>query len=334
MSMGRRRVWVTGTGIVSALGDDMATVWELLRAGQTGIAGLRLDGLEDFRCRIGAQVDDARLAARLAPLGPRPGDRALECAMVATEAALREAGLPAGPESPPQNMPVLFGTGIGSTESYMDCITAFGARGPRGLRPTSIPRCMANAISARISMRFRLTGANYAIVSACTSATNAIGIAFRMVRDGYVDRALCGGTDATFDPFLFGGWNSLGVLARGADPACACRPFDRDRDGCVLGEGAGALVLEAADVAARAARSPWASCWATANPLTPATSPAPASKGRPPPSRPLWPARSWRPRRWATSAPTAPPRARMTSANAPRSVPPSAPTPTGFRPAR
>jgi 3-oxoacyl-[acyl-carrier-protein] synthase II len=114
---------------------------------------------------------------------------------------------------------------------------------------------MYNAISAGISIHFKLTGANFVVVSACTSATNAIGTAFRWVRDGYAEIVLCGGADGFFDPFFFGVWNNLGVLSENPEPSRACRPFAEDRDGCVLGEGAGAMVIESFDRArARGAR--------------------------------------------------------------------------------
>ena len=114
---------------------------------------------------------------------------------------------------------------------------------------------MYNAISAGISIQFGLRGANYMVVSACTSGTNAIGQAFRMIRDGYADVVLTGGADGFFDPFFFGIWNNLGVLSTHPDPKRACRPFDADRDGCVFGEGAGIFVLESLEHAtARGAR--------------------------------------------------------------------------------
>ena len=130
---------------------------------------------------------------------------------------------------------------------------------------------MYNSISAGVSIHFKLTGINYVVVSACTSATNAIGMAYRMVRDGYADTVLSGGADGFFDPFYFGVWNNLGVMSENPDPARACRPFAADRDGTVFGEGAGMRSSNRGsgpDVAAlgSAVRSS-----ATASPPTPAT---------------------------------------------------------------
>jgi 3-oxoacyl-[acyl-carrier-protein] synthase II len=103
---------------------------------------------------------------------------------------------------------------------------------------------MANAFCSQIAIRYRLTGPNYVMTSACTSSTTAIGVGFRMIKDGYIESALCGGADTIFDPFTLIAWDRLGVMSKSPDPASACRPFDSERDGCVIGEGAAMLVLE------------------------------------------------------------------------------------------
>jgi 3-oxoacyl-[acyl-carrier-protein] synthase II len=234
--------------MVSALGTDADATWQRMLAGQTGIGRLRAFDTTDYKVGIAAEVDNAAFTAAMEAGGLGQSDRTLDFAVFAAQRALAQAGRLVDTAAPAaQPLPVIFGTGIGSQHSLYEANTRFAQQGVRGLRPTSIPRCMANAISARISMQFRLTGANYVVVSACTSASNAIGTAFRMVRDGYCGAALCGGSDATFDPFVYGGWNNLGVLSKRPDPATACRPFDRDRDGTILGEGAGALLLERLD---------------------------------------------------------------------------------------
>jgi 3-oxoacyl-[acyl-carrier-protein] synthase II len=241
----RRRVVVTGLGLASAIGVDETTFWDNLCAGRGGIDQLKAFDTTDYRVDIGAEVNYEDVKERLSRLGRRAVDRALDLALISADAALEQAGLIAG--SPPfeaQDVAVVFGTGVGSAQSHFNAFTAFTARGVRGLRPTTVPKCMYNAISAGISIHFKLTGTNFVVVSACTSATNAIGTAFRWVRDGYADTVLCGGAEGFFDPFFFGVWNNLGVLSENPDPSQACRPFAADRDGCVLGEGAGALVLE------------------------------------------------------------------------------------------
>lgn len=243
-----RRVVITGLGMASATGVDEKSLWQNLLAGRGGIGKLEAFDTTDYRVGIGAEVDREAVTAGLKRLQRRAVDRALDLALVAAGDALEQAGLIGGP--PPyeeQDVAVVFGTGVGSAQSHHTAFNAFWKGGPRRLRPTTVPKCMYNAISSGLSIHFRLTGANFMVVSACTSATNAIGTAFRWVRDGYAETVLCGGAEGFFDPFFFGVWNNLGVLSPNPDPAAACRPFAADRDGCVLGEGAGALVIESHD---------------------------------------------------------------------------------------
>ena len=244
-SCGRRRVVVTGLGIASAIGLDENSVWQNLLAGRSGIGHLHAFDTTGYRIAIGAEVDDEAVQSRLSGLSRRKVDRALDLALIAASDALGQAGISTGsPDGEVRDVAVIFGSGVGSAQSLHSSFSTFFSKGVRSLRPTAVPRCMFNAISAGLSIHFRLSGANYTVASACSSATNAIGIAFRMIRDGYAESALCGGSDALFDPFFFGVWNNLGALSCNPDPLLACRPFAVDRDGCVLGEGAGALVLE------------------------------------------------------------------------------------------
>jgi 3-oxoacyl-[acyl-carrier-protein] synthase II len=251
-----RRVVVTGLGVASSLGVTEEEVWSRLLAGKTGIDKLTCLDTTDYKVDTGAEVDADAVKSALAAMKRRPVDRTLDLGLVAAQSALEQAGLIEGqPPHEPQEIAVIFGTGEGSAQSHHSAFKTFFERGPRGLRPTTVPKCMYNALSAGMSIHFGLTGPNFVVVSACTSATNAIGDAYRRVRDGYANSALCGGADGFFDPFFFGVWNNLGVQSQNPDPAAACRPFDANRDGCVLGEGAGALVLETLESAqARGAR--------------------------------------------------------------------------------
>lgn len=256
ISSRRNRVVVTGLGIVSSIGLDEETVWERLIEKRTGIGQLRSVDTSKLKVSIGAEVAEGEVEERLKPLKRRPVDRALDMAVVATHNALTQAGiLEEGKASPSFDVSTIIGTGTGSAQSHHNAYATYLERGSHNMRPTTVPRCMYNAISAGLSLQFRLTGTNYVIVSACTSATNAIGAAYRMIRDGYADTVLCGGADGFFDPFSFGAWNNIGALSRIPEPEEACRPFAEDRQGAVLGEGAGALVLESHEQAtARGAR--------------------------------------------------------------------------------
>lgn len=247
-SNSNRRVAITGLGIVSALGIDEDSVWARLLAGKSGIDKLQSLDTSKLKARIGAEVPAGLVEEALKPLGRRPTDRALDMGIVAAAQALRQANLISS-DGPYQNqdISVILGTGTGSAQSHHLAYKTYLEKGSHSLRPTTVPRCMYNALSAGVSLQFRLTGTNYVIVSACTSATNAMGTAFRMIRHGYADRVLCGGADGFFDPFSFGAWNNIGALSRIEDPTKACRPFAEDRQGTVLGEGAGAIILEAWD---------------------------------------------------------------------------------------
>ncbi len=251
-----RRVAVTGLGAACAIGTDVGSVDAALFAGRGGIGRLRSVDTAAMKVGIGGEVEVGFVRPRLKRLRRRPADRAVDLGLVTAAEALVDAGL-VGPEPPfePQPVAVIVGTAVGAAQSNTTLQQRYAERGVRGLRPTSVPRVMDNAISAGISIHFRLTGVNYVVISACTSSTNAMGVAWRMVRDGYADTVLTGGADGFFDPFYYGVWNNLGVMSKNPDPASACRPFDADRDGCILGEGAGMLVFESWDRArARGAR--------------------------------------------------------------------------------
>lgn len=236
----RQPVYVTGMGIVSAIGQDLDSVWSSLMAGKTGIGDLSGFALEGNSVRHGAALDfQASLTGKI-----RKADRTVRFAAEASRQALAQAGLLGEEPYNLQSIGVVFGCGCGPAGTLFESHQRFGQKGPKGMRPSTVPNCMANSVSAQVSIHFQLSGTNQVVVSACTSATNAIGTAFRMIRDGYADKVLCGGVDAFFDPFYYGVWENLGVLSKIEDPAAAVRPFDKNRAGTLLGEGAGALILE------------------------------------------------------------------------------------------
>ena len=251
-----QRVVVTGVGQVTPLGFDEAGLQDRLLGGRGAIR--RLEGLDasSYRSRNAAQIDSAALSAAVLARGWRAADRTTDLALLVAHQALEQAGLlPAGPRSPGEDTAVLFGTGSGPSHALQESWQAYFEHGQRGLRPTTVPRCMLNVISSQVSIHFGLKGSNYVVVSACSSSTLALGIAFRMIHHGYARRVLCGGSESMFTPGLYASWDNLGVMSRAAEPERACRPFDLARDGFVLGEGAGAMVLESlAEARARGAR--------------------------------------------------------------------------------
>jgi 3-oxoacyl-[acyl-carrier-protein] synthase II len=229
---------------------DVETVWNNLIEGNTGIDYIKSFDTTEFKVIIGAEIESKIIAEKLSRLKRRPIDRTIDLAVVTAYDALTQANIINGePPYEEQNVAVILGTGEGPAASHQTAIEAYIEKGPKGVRPTAVPRCMYNAISAGLSLQFRLSGPNYMIVSACTSAINAIGACYRMIRDGYEDMALTGGSEGFFTPFFYGVWNNIPVLSRIEDPKKACRPFALDREGTILGEGAGALVLESYDSA-------------------------------------------------------------------------------------
>ncbi len=242
----KRKVAVTGIGAVTPCGIDEDEIWHNLVGNRTGIKRIRSFDVSDYKARNGAEIEDGRLKTALKEAGlSSQKDRTVDLALLAAGKALKQSGLVQDlTKAEPRNIGVIAGTGTGVSHTVYETFKGYFEKGLRGVRPTSVPRGMANAISSQLSMYFKLTGPNYVTVSACSSSTNAIGIGFRMIRDGYSDAVLCLGADAPFDPFLYGAWNNLGVLSSREEPERACRPFDKDRDGCILGEGAGALLLE------------------------------------------------------------------------------------------
>ena len=243
--MTTRRVAVTGFGLVSSIGLDEGTVWKNLLAGRTGIRpleGFDLDGIDVVN---GAQVDTAELDERQDRRARRAG-RTIRFALEAARQALGAAGRIS---SGPQDVASVWGSAYGPCEALYATQRRYVERGVKGMRPSTVPMSMVNSISSGVSIEFQLLGTNQTIVSACTSATNAIGLAFRMIRDRHADAVLCGGVDACFDPYHYGAWNNLGVLSKIPEPERALRPFAADRDGTLIGEGAGALLLESLELA-------------------------------------------------------------------------------------
>ncbi len=249
----RRRVAVTGIGVAASLGLDEAAFSDRLFAGKGGIGRLTaLDGKE-FRTRIASEVDRDELGAALAGVEPFTAcrhnpDPVVGMAFHAADRALRQAGLigPDGRSLIPETA-VIFGGGGGMSWNLFEAHRGYHGKGVRGVRPTTVPRCMMNCVSSELSIGYGLTGPNYMTASACAASTVAMGLAFRFIQAGLMDTVLCGGSESMYDPVTYSSWDRLGVLSRNPDPERAFRPFDRRRDGFVIGEGAGAFVVEPLD---------------------------------------------------------------------------------------
>jgi 3-oxoacyl-[acyl-carrier-protein] synthase II len=242
-----RRVVVTGMGVVSPVGGDVTTTWENLIAGVSGGGPVTLwDATDDFACRIGCEVKDWQPLDYLDKREVKRHDRVSQFAAAASMQAMRSAGLEGVPEgTDPHRFGVIFGSGIGGISTFEEQHRRLIEKGPGRVSPFFIPMFIPDISAGLISIRFGLQGPNYATVSACASSSHAIGDASRHIRHGDADVMIAGGAEATITPMTYAGFSSMRALStRNDDPAGASRPFSAERDGFVMGEGAGALVLE------------------------------------------------------------------------------------------
>lgn len=257
--MTRRRVVVTGLGCVSPVGNTVAEAWANLLAGNSGIGQITRFDASNFACRIAGEVKGFDLAAYIAPKEARTMDTFIHYGIAAAAQAVADAGLKTGEqldEEAATRIGCIVGSGIGGLPMIEETHAELTQRGPRRISPFFVPASIINMISGHVSMRFRFKGPNLAVVTACTTGLHCIGEAGRMIEYGDADVVIAGGAESTVSPLGIGGFAAMRALStRNDDPATASRPWDRDRDGFVLGEGAGVMVLEAYEHAkARGAR--------------------------------------------------------------------------------
>ncbi len=239
-----RRVVITGMGVVTALGTTLEAFWSGLCEGRSGVAPLTLFDTTDYKVHFGGQVHGWEPETRFGAKDARRLDRFAQFALVASEAAVEHSGIDftAGPT---ERCGVLIGSGIGGLNEFETQHATMLSRGPSRISPFTIPKLMVNAASGHVSIRYGLHGPCSAVATACASAANAIGDSFRLIHGGYADVMITGGSEAAITHMGLGGFAALRALStRNDDPTRASRPFDRDRDGFVLAEGAGALILE------------------------------------------------------------------------------------------
>jgi len=243
--MNRRRVVITGMGTVNPLANDVAGYWPALLEGRSGIAPLTLLDAKDFRVQFGGEVKNFDPAVGgHDPKSLRRMDRFSQFAMVASAEAIRDSGLDFSKEDP-YRCGVILGCGIGGLNTFEEGHSDFLQSGPRKINLLIIPKMIANAAPGNISIHYGLMGVNTSVATACASAGNAVHDAMRAIRLGEADVIVSGGTEAAITPMGLGGFCSLRALSlRNDAPAKASRPFDQDRDGFVLSEGAGIVVLE------------------------------------------------------------------------------------------
>lgn len=257
--MSRRRVVVTGLGCISPVGNTVGDAWTNLLAGQSGIGPITRFDATNFACRIAGEVKDFDLAAYIGAKEARSMDTFIHYGIAAAHQAVVDAGLPVGDalgEELATRIGCIIGSGIGGLPQIEETHTELMNRGPRRISPFFVPASIINMIAGHVSIRFGFKGPNLAVVTACTTGLHCIGEAARKIEYGDADVIVAGGSEATVSPLGVGGFASMRALStRNDDPATASRPWDRDRDGFVLGEGAGVMVLEELEHArARGAR--------------------------------------------------------------------------------
>lgn len=257
--MTRRRVVVTGLGCVSPVGNTVAEAWANLIAGKSGIDMITRFDTTNFSCRIAGEVKGFDVESYMSAKEARTMDAFVHYGIAAAAQAVADAGLPTGEalgEEQATRIGCVIGAGIGGLPLIEETHAELLNRGPRRITPFFVPASIINMISGHVSMRFGFKGPNLAIVTACTTGLHCIGQAGRMIEYGDADVVIAGGSEATVSPLGVGGFAAMRALStRNDDPRTASRPWDKDRDGFVLGEGAGVMVLESYEHAkARGAR--------------------------------------------------------------------------------
>ncbi|MDB5387219.1 MAG: fabF 6 [Planctomycetaceae bacterium] len=240
----RRRVVVTGMSVVTALALDLDEFWDKLCAGKSGVSLLQRFDVSDFKVRFGGEIKDFDPTEFVPERDLRRLDRFVQFAMYGAHKAVRQSGVDFT-QGDPWRHGVLVGSGIGGLNEIEEQHSVLFDRGPNRVSPFMIPKLIVNAASGNISVRFGLRGPNSAVATACASGSNAIGDAFKLIQNDMADVMITGGSEAAITPMGLSGFARMSALStRNDNPQAASRPFDKDRDGFVLSEGAGIVVLE------------------------------------------------------------------------------------------
>ncbi len=248
---GDRRIVVTGLGCVTPIGNDVATAWASAQAGRSGIGPLTAFDAAPFPARIAGEIRDFDLDAYLSPKEARKSDPFIHYGMAAAIQAITDAGIDSHPDDA-ERVGLAIGSGIGGIHTIEQTYQTFLESGPRRISPFFVPGCIINMIAGNISIRYGFKGPNISIVTACTTATHNIGEAARMIAYGDADVMVAGGAEYGTTPTAYGGFTAARALStRNDEPERASRPWDVDRDGFVLSNGAGVLVIEELERARR-----------------------------------------------------------------------------------
>jgi 3-oxoacyl-[acyl-carrier-protein] synthase II len=247
-NMSKRRVVVTGLGLISPVGNTVQMAWNNLVAGKTGIGLITKFDATAFACKVAGEVKGFNVEDYMTAKEARTMDSFIHYGIAAAMQAVADAGLPTG-DALSEAAAVRIGCNIGSGIGGLPMIEAtheeYRIKGPRRITPFFVPASIINMISGHVSIKYGFKGPNISVVTACTTGLHAIGISARMIEYGDADVMVCGGAEGAISPLGVGGFAAMRAMSvRNDDPATASRPFDKDRDGFVLGEGAGVMVLE------------------------------------------------------------------------------------------
>jgi 3-oxoacyl-[acyl-carrier-protein] synthase II len=244
--MDKKRIVVTGMGAITPLGNDVSSFWEGLIAGRSGIRKLESFNPEDYPCKVGGEVVDFDPAAWMDPKDAKRNDRYTQLAVAASRMAMDDAKLKAADLADPVRFGCIIGSGIGGLDTIEKQTFRLWESGPRRVSPFMIPMLISNMASGVVAIELGAMGPNYGIVSACATASHAIGDCLRILRAGEADVMITGGSEASITQLGYAGFCNMKAMGTGFndEPARSSRPFDARRDGFIMGEGAGVLVLE------------------------------------------------------------------------------------------
>lgn len=237
-----RRVVITGMGAVTPIGNDVPSFWEGLKAGTCGIGPITKFDTTEYKVHVAAEVKDFDPLLYMEKSDARKYDLFCQYALAAASQAVEESGIRG--TLPPERIGTYFGSGIGGIGTFEEQHQALLEKGPRRVSPFFIPALIVNMAAGLIAIKYDFRGEALPVVTACATGNNAIGEAYRAIKHGYLDAVLAGGAEAAIVPVGVAGFSNMKALSTTEDPACACVPFDARRNGFVMGEGAGALLLE------------------------------------------------------------------------------------------
>lgn len=237
-----RRVVVTGMGAITPVGNDIDTMWANMLAGVNGVEKITSFDTSDLKVHLAGTVKNFEPEKYIEKRELRKLDIYCQYAIVAAQQAVDDSGILGNINE--ERFGVYIGAGIGGLHSFVNNVTALNEGGPRKVSPFFIPMMIGNIATGNVAIRFKAKGVSLSVMSACATGTHSIGEAFHAIKDGYADAIIAGGTEAVIAPLTIAGFQNMKALSTNEDPETASRPFDKNRDGFVMGEGAGMLVLE------------------------------------------------------------------------------------------